>query len=235
MSCGKYEGALAGYFDATAEHGDGAIARGELSAHLDACTDCREELERYRNLQQLMARAPRAEAPKNLATEIRVALAKAREQAAGPGFAQRMRDRADLVIDNVLRPLALPAMGGLVTALLVFALVLPVYSRVGPLNSAPDAVLPGLFEPARLEVLAGFPVTMSDSPNGSDLLLVQAEVGVDGSIIDYKILSGPDDASTRRQLDQLLMFSRFRPSRSFGRAIPGGLVMMSFSAVNVHG
>ena len=82
MSCGKYEGALAGYFDATAEHGDGAIARGELSAHLDACTDCREELERYRNLQQLMARAPRADAPKNLATEIRVALAKAREQAA---------------------------------------------------------------------------------------------------------------------------------------------------------
>src|SRR5262249_12622982 len=140
-----------------------------------------------------------------------------------------------LVIDNVLRPVAVPAMGGLVTALLVFALVLPVYSRVHPLSDGTDAALPALFEPARLEVLAGFPVTMSDSANGSDLLLVQAEVGTVGSIIDYQILSGPTDVSTRRQLDQLLMFSRFRPSRSFGRPIAGGRVMMSFSAVNVHG
>lgn len=234
MSCGKYGEALAGYIDATLPEHDAHVDRGRLTAHLDECADCRQELERYRNLQQLMSRAPRAQAPENLATEIRVALAQAREQAAGPGFAQRVRDRADLIIDNVLRPLAIPAMGGLVAALMVFALVLPVYSRVAPLNSAPDEALPALFEPAKLEVLAAFPVTLSDSPN-EPLLLVQAEVGVDGSVVDYKILSGPTDASTRRQLDQLLMFSRFRPSRSFGRPIAGGRVVMSFSAVNVHG
>ncbi|HET9399499.1 MAG TPA: hypothetical protein VFO34_00985 [Candidatus Acidoferrales bacterium] len=234
MSCGKYGESLAGYIDATLPEGMAHPDRVELTAHLDECSDCRQELERYRNLQQLMSRVPRVEAPENLATEIRVALGKAREEQAGPGFAQRMRDRADLIIDNVLRPVAIPAMGGLVAALMVFALVLPVYSRVAPLNSAPDEALPALFEPARLEVLANFPVTLGDSAT-DPLLLVQAEVGVDGSVIDYKILSGPTDASTRRQLDQLLMFSRFRPSRSFGRPVAGGRVVMSFSAVSVHG
>lgn len=234
MSCGKYAEALAGYIDATLPDGATHADRASLTAHLDECSDCRHELERYRNLQQLMSRTPRVEVPKGLATEIRVALAKARAQESGPSFAKRARDRADLIIDNVLRPVAIPAMGGLVAALMVFALVLPVYSRVRPLNSTPDEALPALFEPAKLEVLAGFPVTLNDSPN-EPLLLVQAEVGVDGSVIDYKILSGPTDASTRRQLDQLLMFSRFRPSRSFGRPIAGGRVVMSFSAVNVHG
>lgn len=234
MSCGKYGESLAGYIDATLPEGSAHPDRAAVTAHLDHCSDCRQELERYRNLQQLMSRVPRAEVPKDLATEIRVTLAKAREEQAGPSFAKRMRDRADLIIDNVLRPLAIPAMGGLVAALMVFALVLPVYSRVHPLSSAADEALPGLFEPAKLEVLANFPVTLSDSAS-EPLLLVQAEVGVDGSVIDYKILSGPTDASTRRQLDQLLMFSRFRPSRSFGRPIAGGRVVMSFSAVNVHG
>jgi hypothetical protein len=53
--------------------------------------------------------------------------------------------------------------------------------------------------------------------------------------VDYRILSGPSDAAVRHQLDQVLLFSRFRPSMSFGRPMAGGRVVMSFSAVNVKG
>jgi hypothetical protein len=39
----------------------------------------------------------------------------------------------------------------------------------------------------------------------------------------------------QRQIDQLLMFSRFRPQLSFGRPMGGGRVLLSFSEVHVRG
>jgi hypothetical protein len=52
---------------------------------------------------------------------------------------------------------------------------------------------------------------------------------------DYQILSGPNSADLRHQLDQMLLFSRFRPMMSFGRPTSGGHVILSFSAVRVRG
>jgi hypothetical protein len=128
----------------------------------------------------------------------------------------------------------LPATGGFVAALFVFAVVLPFYAHVEPLGPGSDALPSALFQPARIEALAGFSVSALDEKK-ADNLLVEATVGVDGSIVDYRILSGPDNVKIRRQLDQLLMFSRFRPSMSFGRPMSGGRVIMSFSAVNIQG
>jgi hypothetical protein len=39
----------------------------------------------------------------------------------------------------------------------------------------------------------------------------------------------------RRQLDQVLFFSRFKPMTSFGRPTAGGHVVLSFDAVHVRG
>jgi anti-sigma factor RsiW len=207
-----------------------------VSKHLESCRDCRHELERYQKLMQLLGRFQHAAAPDDLPTRIRIAVAKAREESGLPAMSRRLRDRAHLILANILQPLALPATGGLVVALLVFTLVLPFYARVGPLTPGPDDLPSALFQPARLETLAGFPVTLADSAaNGPQTLLIEATVGVDGSIVDYRILSGPSDAAVRHQLDQVLLFSRFRPSMSFGRPMAGGRVVMSFSAVNVKG
>ena len=51
----------------------------------------------------------------------------------------------------------------------------------------------------------------------------------------YKILSGPNDAVIQRQLDQVLLFSSFRPQLGFGRPMGGGRVLLSFSQVRVRG
>ena len=69
-------------------------------------------------------------APDDLPTRIRIAVAKAREESGLPAMSRRLRDRAHLILANILQPLALPATGGLVVALLVFTLVLPFYARV---------------------------------------------------------------------------------------------------------
>ncbi len=233
MTCEIIRPRLAGYLDGTLPEA-GSVSRAAAAKHVAMCSDCRDELEAYRKLQQMLNRVEAAAPPADLAVQIRIAAAKERAEITLADRWQNMRDRAHLVLENILRPLALPATGGFVAALFVFAVVLPFYAHVAPLGPGSDALPAALFQPARLETLAGFSVSALDEKN-ADILLVEATVGLDGSVVDYRILSGPDNAKIRRQLDQLLMFSRFRPSMSFGRPISGGTVIMSFSAVNIQG
>jgi len=51
----------------------------------------------------------------------------------------------------------------------------------------------------------------------------------------YRILSGPNNRAVQHQIDELLLFSRFRPQLNFGRPMDGGRVLLSFSGVNVRG
>jgi hypothetical protein len=39
----------------------------------------------------------------------------------------------------------------------------------------------------------------------------------------------------RKQLDHMMLFTRFRPQMSFGRPVPGGRVILSFSEIRVRG
>ena len=58
-----------------------------------------------------------------------------------------------------------------------------------------------------------------------------------GQAAGYEILAGPDGQAVRRQLDQLMLFSRFRPQMTFGRPTSGGRVRMvlTFSEIRVRG
>jgi hypothetical protein len=53
-------------------------------------------------------------------------------------------------------------------------------------------------------------------------------------VYDYRIVSGPTDATTRSQVENLLLFSRFAPARFFGQPVRG-LAILSFSGVSVRG
>ena len=66
-------------------------------------------------------------------------------------------------------------------------------------------------------------------------LLLDVTVDQHGQMVGYQILSGPTSVDLRHQLDQMLLFSRFRPMLSFGRPTAGGHVILSFSAVRVRG
>jgi hypothetical protein len=71
--------------------------------------------------------------------------------------------------------------------------------------------------------------------NGPSLLLIEATVNEKGAAIGYEILSGPDNPAVRKQLDHMMLFTRFRPQMSFGRPVPGGRVILSFSEIRVRG
>jgi hypothetical protein len=218
----------------------GVEERSEIRQHLDGCEACREELQRYRKLSVLLSRVPRAVPPVDLAIRIKVAASQAQETQGWPRRWQRIKDRAEILVDNVFRPLTVPATGGLFSALVIFAFVLHLILPGITVKADPNDIPTGLLRPAELIALSNYPETFVAEVQHPDVdvqhdLLVDVTVDVQGQMVDYDILAGPDSPQLRHQLDQMLIFSRFRPMLSFGRPIAGGHVVLSFSAVHVRG
>ncbi len=176
--------------------------------------------------------------PADLGLSIRLAVAEARRSA---GFAHRfnrIKIRVELMLDNILEPLALPASGGVVVALLVFAIVYQVLGGGSPLRAAVGDSPTDLLQPARLETLAGFQMSSLEemtSKGGQHPLLVEATVDAQGEAVGYRVISGDVNEASRHELDQVVLFSRFRPELSFGRPTSGGHVLLSFSQIRVRG
>ncbi len=232
MNCNSAQRFLPGYLDGAID----SRQHSRVRHHIESCDSCRNLLESYRRLVVALARVERVQPPANLATSIRVSAAKARSPWQ---VVRHIWARGVMVFEDVLEPLAVPATGGVVTALVIFALLVQNILVGVPLGGVVPNDLPlNLVQPARLESLAPFPVPViiaTDDRPGSGLLLVEATLNAQGQVVSYKILSGPSDDASQRQLDQLMMFSRFRPQTNFGLPRDGGRVVLNFSTVRVRG
>ena len=237
MECKKVMRLLPGYLDGALPSGAWSETHVMIGHHLEGCDKCRHELQAYHALSSLMSRVERAVPPPDLALRIRVAAAQRLSENPWLHYARRLRTEAHLILKNILEPLALPATGGLTVALAVFVIVCQLLGLGAPLRAYTNDSPTNLLQPARLEALAPFPVTgMEDSGHsGPHALLVEVTVNACGEAVTYKILSGPDDPRVYRQLDMVLLFSRFRPLMSFGRPTAGGHVVLSFSDISVRG
>lgn len=229
MTCREVGRHLAGYLDGAMS----AQRHAAVHAHLSDCSACRADLEAYSRLARVLADAAPAAPPSDLATRIRVQASRVQSQAS-----RRFWVRVSIFFDNILRPLAVPATGGLLTA--AFAFVFLVQSLIVgiPMGNIPNDLPTDLVQPARLESLAPFPVPgiiSNGSSSNTGVLTVEATLNADGQVADYKILAGPTDAKIRHAIDQLLIFSRFEPELMFGRPTSGGHVVLSFSEIRVRG
>jgi hypothetical protein len=229
MNCAQAKRHLAGYLD-------GAIptsAHERVRKHVADCRDCFGELENYRRLAVCLASVSPAPVPSDLALRIR--LQASREQSRVSVY-RRLWSRAVLTFENILRPIAVPATGGVLTALVAFVLIVQNILVGIPMGGiVPNDLALNVVRPARLESLATFQVPGIDSPNNSGVMTVEATLNAEGQVVSYTILAGPDDAAIHHQLDQVMMFSRFTPETSFGYPQSGGRVLISFSEVRVHG
>jgi hypothetical protein len=240
MKCNTVQTKLAGYLDDAVTGAALVEERAHIREHLEACGYCREELERYRKLSMLLSRVPRNLPPADLAVRIRVAAAQAAPVQDLPSRMRRIRDRAELLLDNVFRPLSLPATGGFFSAILVFAIVLQLIVPGIIVRAVPNDVPLNILRPAELITLSDYPSSWAPEQHDVELslphgLLIDVTVDQHGQMVAYQILSGPHSVDLRHQLDQMLLFSRFRPMMSFGRPTAGGHVILSFSAVRVRG
>ena len=164
---------------------------------------------------------------------------RSREASGLKAFVDRCKHRLDLLIDHVLEPLLIPVTGGALVALIVFGFVFPMLGGGGLHLAGARPDLPtSLMQPARLQTLAGFPLPGLDEAAAAERpegLLVEATVNAEGQAVDYRVIGSPLDAGTQRQLDRVVLFSRFRPELSFGRPTSSGRVVLGFSRIFVRG
>jgi hypothetical protein len=187
----------------------------------------------------LLSRVPKNVPPADLAVRIKVAAAQAQQSQGWATRWRNFREHAGVVLENVFRPLTVPATGGLLSAMLVFALVFQMIVPGITVRAVENDVPINMIRPAKVVSLSEFPQSWPEKndfelslPHG---LLLDVTVDAQGNMTDYQILSGPNSLELRRQLDQMLLFSRFSPMLSFGRPTAGGHVVVSFSAVRVRG
>lgn len=231
MNCRDAARRLPGYLDGAIPPKDHAIVR----EHLSACGHCRDLLESYRRMSVCLANVEPVAVPADLAVRIRVQAARSVSPWAD---VRRSWSRALMVFQDFLKPLAVPATGGILTALVVFVLVVQNVLVGVPMGIVANDLPLNLVQPARLESLAPFSVpgvVASEGHPDSGVLVLEATLNAQGEVVSYNILSGPNDAEVKHQIDQVLLFSRFRPELSFGRPTDGGRVLLSFSEVRVHG
>jgi len=229
MTCREVGRHLAGYLDGAMSAQRHAV----VHAHLSDCSSCRADLDAYSRLARVLAGSAPVAPPADLATRIRINASRAQAQPSS-----RFWGRIAVFFDNILRPLAVPATGGLLTAAFAFAFLVQSLIVGIPMGNIPNDLPTDLVQPARLESLAPFPVpgiVASNNTSGTGVLTVEATLNADGQVAGYTILAGPTDATIRHAIDQLLIFSRFQPELMFGRPTSGGRVVLSFGEIHVRG
>jgi Putative zinc-finger len=237
VDCEKARELLPGYLDGAAMMGAGADTHVSVGHHLERCEDCREELQAYQAMSSLMSGVKRPAPPADLALRIRVAAAQRLSDRTWLHYLRHGRTRSEMVLKNILEPLAIPATGGFTVAFVVFVMVCQLLGLGVPVCAGSNDSPTNLLQPARLEALAPFPITGLEESghSGPHALLVEATINSQGEAVSYRILAGPDTDTVRRQLDLVLLFSRFRPEMSFGRFTSGGRVVLSFSDISIRG
>lgn len=226
MNCQEAARHLPGYLDGAIE----VQMQHRLRTHLDSCYPCRRESERYRLMSRALANLEPVVPPADLALRIRIEASKAPWRAA----LHCLRTRAALVFENIVEPLAIPATGGVLTALCVFVLILQSMLVGVPMsgNVANDQPL-NFVQPAYLENFGPIP-----APTFDEGLTLEATVNARGEEVGYRILSGPTNPLVTRELDQMMLVSRFHPRLDNGLPTDGGHVVLWFSnlrAIRVRG
>lgn len=205
---------------------DGAMTGVEMhkmSGHLEECSGCREEYSRLEETRILVSSLGRKQAPSDLALRIRIRLSAESSR----GWRQVIGAQA-VALQHAFHSFMLPATAGVLTAAFFFAILIGFF--VTPPVSAYD--VPTMFyTPPRLESSTYLENELNlDSP-----ILIETYVDARGYVQNYRIISGRDDQQIREQINRALCcFTIFAPAQSFGRPVPGK-VLISFSHVNVGG
>jgi hypothetical protein len=201
-----------------------------------------------------MAQAP---VPADLAARLRVLASHERErQLARVNIGERVRRMAakiDLAFENLMRPVALPVTGGLVSALLLFGLMVPTLSfahkTTGHESYADDVseqlsrrdIFPATFPTGQLVTNPyGQTDDDDDSPRiepvnstpSEFLNIVDLTIDETGRVVDWTVVKGVITADMK----SVILLSTFQPATNMGMATSGKIRVVQFApSVTVHG
>ncbi|MGO9086041.1 MAG: anti-sigma factor family protein [Terriglobales bacterium] len=212
---------------------DGVVRGTEMLAlqdHLSDCAACQSEYQALRRTQQLLARVRRPQAPEDLGLRLRVAIS--REAAAARAPFQGLLVR----LENSFQAFMVPATAGFLSALVIFGIAMAYFVAPASLQADNDVPLVMVNTAPQLQP-SSFGVTMDTIDD--DSLVIEAYVGANGRVQDYRVLSDPSGTKelpphVKTMLLDFMTFTTYRPALSMGRPTPSRAVL-SFSKISVKG
>jgi hypothetical protein len=221
MKCSDAKRFMSSYLDA-------AVTRSQVTAiqeHMESCAACSTHYLGLQRTQRAVGDLGRRPVPADLALRLRVA--------ASQEIASVQRWRWEMLRvrwENVFNAVMVPATGGLVTTIIMFGMLIS-FLMPGQI-AGPNDVPTTLYTPPQLQ---SSPFQLAMDPGHSEPLVVEAYVGADGRVQDYRVLSGGENGSeVLSELKNMLIFATFRPATSFGRPTAGRAIL-AFSKIQVKG
>jgi hypothetical protein len=182
----------------------------------------------HEQLSQALRRLPKKLPPAGLRMQLRVVASKER-QLRGLTRWERVRawfDEVQFRLNNAMRPFAIPAAGGLFSAVALFSTwVVPTY----PLRAV------GADIPTMLTTEAAIRGTMQAGLGSDGIAIVDVTVDEQGRMVDYKVVAGAAalaNGTIRRRLENTLLFTEFIPATTFGQPMTQSVVRVSIDIGN---
>jgi hypothetical protein len=217
-------------------HLEGALEdweRAELSAHLQMCRRCSARLKSSVEIRARLGQLAAPRIPAGLSVQLRVlASHEHARRLARLNFSARLRtwrDTARLYSENLMRPVALPLAGGILSALLLFSALVPTLSFRHQVTNDPPlsyvdpqgywplgmtSVVHWVGEAPRLE-----PV---DSVVSSDENVLELTIDDKGLIADYSVRQG----QLTPEMMTIIQWSMFTPAMFFGQPTWGKTLLV---------
>jgi hypothetical protein len=197
-----------------------------LRSHVFECAPCSRQLQSFISLRNLVAGVEPAVVPEDLQLDTRLRLSRERRP--------NNRNRWQARVDNILKPLAVPAVLGVALSLAGIVLFGSLLAPREVQANYEDfgGPLVATYEPPRTTTptLKRFSRTMT--PELEQALSIQTEVNDKGLVVDYSIIGGTRSAHVDQWLQEMLLLAQFRPATSWGNPVPSRVIL---SFVNVRG
>ena len=192
-----------------------ASSREAVANHLNSCRECAAHGADVRSLRSGLRHLPVKHVSPVLNTRLRILASRERARMlARRDFSTWMRQLARgarVRFDNLLKPFAVPAAGGILASFLCFGVI------VDTLHVVPDwenDMPVGLF--TEVTIAEPSPFTHANGPD----VMVQLTVDSKGNVTDYEL---PQEhhasADEMQEIGNLVLFTSFTPAKRFGQPV----------------
>jgi anti-sigma factor RsiW len=237
MSCDNVQERVSSFLDCS----HAVVERENVLAHIESCSDCSAYLETRLNMRSALRSLDTPAIPPDLAARLSVIASHERQrQLTRVSVAARLRawnSRVQLMFDNLMRPLAFPFAGGLVSSIMIFGLLVPSLTFQ---HTFADQIL---FTDADGEVVVMGPngayLSATESENAPRIQrgdavapetanVVELTIDQSGRVTDWTVASG----ELTQDLTNIIMFGQFSPATNLG--VPIQSKLKAFQIRNVQ-
>jgi hypothetical protein len=228
MSCDNVQERVSSFLD----RNNPAAERENVLAHIGSCRDCSAYLETQLTMRTALRSLNRPPVPQQLSARLSViASHECERRRTSVSLAARLRainSRVQLVFDNLMRPLAFPFAGGLVSSIMIFGLLVPsltfqhAFADQVLYTSADGEVVvmgpDGAYMPA-LETENAPRIQRADAIVPETANVVELTIDQSGRVTDWTVARG----ELTQDLTNIIMFGQFSPATNLGVPIMGKL------------